>query len=97
MESDFDGVALADLLFTTIDWTLQRDHVENRANRKGTSEFEPKVEWATEACQDLRRLVGRTMSAVYVIGRSPSCGRILRVLLQPVARDIKKYEQEEDS
>lgn len=79
----FDGVPLADLVFIAIDWEAQREHVEARGARKGTDEFEPKVEWATEACQDPSRLVGRTASAVYVIGYSPSCGRVLRVVLQP--------------
>jgi hypothetical protein len=83
IESEFDGVPLADLIFESIDWNERREHVETRAERKGTDEFEPKVEWATEACQDGRRLVGRTTSAVYVIGFSQSCGRLLRVVLQP--------------
>lgn len=82
-EPQFDGVLLADLVFESVDWTAQREHVENRAVRKGTDEFEPKVEWATEACQDRRRLVGRTSSAVWVVGFSWSCGRVLRVVLQP--------------
>jgi hypothetical protein len=82
-EDEFDGVPLADLVFTTIDWTLRQEHVEQRAERKGTDEFEPLVEWASEACQDPRRKVGRTTTAVYVIGFSPSCGRLLRVLVQP--------------
>lgn len=81
---DFDGTPLADLCFESIGWATGREHVEQRAVRKSTPEFEPAVEWATEACSDPRRLVGRTSSAVYVIGFSPSCGRLLRVVLQPL-------------
>lgn len=81
---DFDGVALSDLEFAAIDWTLTREHVEERATRKDTDEFEPKVEWATEATADPQALVGRTTTAVYVIGYSPSCDRVLRVVLQPI-------------
>lgn len=75
---------LRDLVFDTVDWTLQQEHVEQRAGRKGTVEYEPKVEHATEACQDPRRLTSRTTAAVIVVGYSRSAGRVLRVILQPV-------------
>lgn len=83
-DSKFDGVSVQDLVFTSVDWTECREHVERRATRTGTHEFEPKVEWATEACNDPRRMMGRTQSAVYVIGFRRSCGRLLRVVVRPV-------------
>lgn len=82
--ADFDGVPLEDLVFETVGWTDSREHVEQRDVRKGSTEFAPRVEWATEACADPNRLVTRTASAVIVIGYSPSCDRILRVVVQPV-------------
>lgn len=81
---DFDGVPLEDLVFDSIDWTLTTEHVEQRDRRKGTTEIAPKVEWATQACNDPRRLVGRTTSAVVVLGYSSAAGCVLRVVLRPV-------------
>lgn len=80
---EFDGVPLGDLALTAIDWDARKEHVEQRAARKGTQEFEPKVEWATEAAADPNRLVGRTTTAVYVIGYSPAADRVLLVMVQP--------------
>lgn len=82
-EQEFDGIALRDLVFSSVDFEAQREHVEERATRKGTTEFEPKVSWCIEAVADPQRLVGRTTTAVYVIGYSPSAGLVLRVVLQP--------------
>lgn len=92
-EQEFDGVPLGDLVFEDVDWSMTREHVEKRAERKGTTEFAPKTEWATEACQDECRLVGRTAMAVYVIGWSDGCQRLLRVVVRPMghAKDGEWY------
>ncbi len=88
-DETFDGVPLEDLVFDDVDWTLQKEHVEQRAERKGTTEYAPKVEWATEACQDPQRAVYRTAMAVVVVGHSPSAGRLLRSVVRPLGHASK--------
>lgn len=80
----FDGIALEDLVFEHVDWSATQEHVEDRAARKGTVEFAPRVEWASEACFDPHRLVRRTTSAVVVVGWSSGAGRLLVVIVQPL-------------
>lgn len=83
VQASFDGVPLEDLVFDDVDWTQSREHVEGRALRKGTAEFAPRIEWATQACRDPSALVGRTAAAVVVVGWSSGAQRLLVVILQP--------------
>lgn len=53
---EIDGVPLAKLVLNDVEWTIERaKHVEHRAQRKGSDEYEPRVEHATQACQDAGR------------------------------------------
>lgn len=85
---DYDGVPYADLLFAEIDWAEVGDHDPGRrSQRKGSSETDVHVEWATEACQDPRRWVrasgSRSGLTVKVTGWSPSAGFLVTVVLAP--------------
>lgn len=81
---EIDGVRLADLVFETIGWTLERTrHVEQRAQRKRSTEYAPLVEDAPQACQDPSRLIARAGGSVVVLGYSPSAERVLFVALVP--------------
>lgn len=81
---DYDGVSLEDLVFRDIAWDDDaRSHVEQRNERKGSTEFAPRAEWATEACQDPGRVLYRVGSALVVVGNSPTAQRLLRVVVRP--------------
>lgn len=87
-ENDYDGVAYADLVFGEIDWSEAGDHSPGqRAWRKETEEQNIPVEWATEACQDPRRLAAsagsNTGMTVRVIGWSESAGFVVTVIVAP--------------
>lgn len=74
---------LEELVFDDVDWEQAREHVQGRALRKGTAEFAPRIEWATQACRDPSTLVGRTVDAVVIVGWSAGAQRLLVVVLQP--------------
>lgn len=80
-----------DLRLEAVDWTHRREHVEERAARKGTTEFSPTCEEATEAALDPNALIGRgSAGSVKVVGAAPSATRrqdgrqrVLKVFLVP--------------
>ncbi|GAA0216705.1 hypothetical protein GCM10010492_13190 [Saccharothrix mutabilis subsp. mutabilis] len=87
-EDDYDGVPYGDLVFEDVDWSEVGDHdPARRSARKGTSEQDVRVEWATEACQDPRRWVRSAGSqsgmTVKVTGRSASAGFLVTVVVAP--------------
>lgn len=84
----YDGFSYEDLPIEQIDWSMQDEHVRERAARKGQpNEFNVHPEWATEAAFDPDRKLGdsgsRSGVSVKVIGWSSQAGRHLRVLLAP--------------
>jgi hypothetical protein len=84
----YDGVPYSRLRIDQVDWRHREDHVRRRSVRKGRpTEVDVEPEWATEAATDPYRLAGDSGSAsglsVRVIGRSPSAGRLLTVVLVP--------------
>lgn len=87
-EGDYEGVAYADLVFESIDWSEVGDHdPARRSERKGTTERNVETEWATEACQDPRRWVrsagSTTGLTVKVTGHSPMAGFVVTVVVAP--------------
>jgi hypothetical protein len=87
-EDDYDGVPYSDMVFEGIDWSEVGDHdPSRRAERKGANEQNVYTEWATEACQDDRRLVSSAGSksgmTVRVTGFSPSAGFVVTVIVAP--------------
>jgi hypothetical protein len=84
-EDEFDGVPLARLTFDEIVIDeYERDHVENRATRKGTNEYEPRVSEVVEAVHDPARVMSRGGVMLALLGYSPSAARLLRVVLAPI-------------
>jgi hypothetical protein len=87
-DDDYDGVRYEDMEFSDIDWTEVGDHDPGRrSERKGTSEQNVPVEWATEACQDPRRWVrsagSRSGRTVKVTGASQSAAFVVTVVVAP--------------
>lgn len=86
----------ADLVFTDLDWSEIYDHDPgHRAERKGTTEHDIPTEWATEACQDPRRVVrsanSRSGLTVKVTGWSDSARLLVTVVV--AAKDRPEDEQ----
>lgn len=87
-DDDYDGVRYEDMIFTEIDWSEVGDHDPGRrAERKSSDEKNVATEWATEACQDLKRLVrsagSRSGMTVKVTGYSPSADLVVTVVVAP--------------
>jgi hypothetical protein len=87
-EHDYEGVLYADLVFEEIDWSEVGEHdPARRAERKGTSERNVLTEWATEACQDERRLVRSAGSqsglTVKVTGYSTMAEFVVTAIVAP--------------
>lgn len=87
-EDDYEGVPYADLVFEQIDWSEVGDHDPGRrSERQGSSEIDVATEWATEACQDLRRWVRSAASnsglTVKVTGFSSMAGFIVTIVVAP--------------
>lgn len=87
-ELDYEGVPYGDLVFEDIDWSEIGDHDPgHRAARKGTNEHDVATEWATEACQDERRLVRsagrRSGLTVKVTGFSSAAALVVTVIVAP--------------
>ncbi len=87
-EDDYDGVAYGDLVFGDVDWSEVGDHdPARRSARKGTTEQNVHVEWATEACQDPRRWVrsagSKSGMTVKVTGYSESAGFLVTAVVAP--------------
>ncbi|HET8661272.1 MAG TPA: hypothetical protein VFM55_20020 [Micromonosporaceae bacterium] len=87
-EDDYDGLRYEDMLFLEVDWSEVGDHDPGRrSERKGTSEQNVHIEWATEACQDPYRWVrsagSRTGRTVKVTGWSRSAGFLVSVIVAP--------------
>lgn len=87
-EQDYDGVDYAHMVFGSVDWSLIADHDPGRrAERKGTTEDDVPTEFATEACQDPRRLVrsakSRSGMTVKVTGWSGGAGFVVTVVVAP--------------
>ena len=85
---DYEGVPYGELVFDEIDWSEVGDHDPGRrAERKGSGETNVSVEWATEACQDLRRWVRSAGSSsgltVKVTGYSSAAGFVVTVIVAP--------------
>lgn len=81
--AEFDGIPLNDLVFGEVR-SLEPEHYEDRASRKGANEYEPTESEVLEAIQDPRSTLTRTSSAVVLVGHSLRAGRVLRVVLQPI-------------
>ncbi len=83
MSEAFKGIPLEDLRIESVLWPDDyAEHMEKRAERKGTAEFQPTVEQATEAVGDPNRLIGvASEESIKVIGYSPSAKRLLKVWL----------------
>lgn len=87
-DDDYDGVRYEDMVFSELDWSEVGDHDPGRrAERKGNSEQNVPVEWATEACQDPQRWVrsagSRTGLTVKVTGVSPSASFVVTTVVAP--------------
>jgi hypothetical protein len=87
-ERDYDGVEYADMVFADVDWSEIDDHnPADRAARKGTTEHGVATEWATQACQDPRRVVesagSRSGLTVRVTGWSEEAGFLVTVIVAP--------------
>jgi len=92
-DGTYGGIPYEDLPIESIDWTHTREHVEERASRKGTTEFSPTTTEATQAALDPYRLVGPgSKRSIRLIGlsvdaqpRPGEIGRVLKVYLVPKA------------
>lgn len=89
-ENHYDGVDYANLVFESIDWSevVGSEHdPARRSERKGPTEVDVHVEWATEACYDERRWVRSAGSAsgmtIKVTGASPSAGFVVTAVVAP--------------
>lgn len=87
-DEEYDGVRYEDMMFGEVDWSEAGDHdPSRRSERRGTSEQNVHAEWATEACQDIRRWVRSTGSTssvtVKVTGFSRSAGFVVTVIVAP--------------
>jgi hypothetical protein len=87
-DEDYDGVRYEDMVFEHVDWSEVGEHDPGRrAERKGTSDQNVYVEWATEACQDARRWVrsagSRSGRTVKVTGWSDAAGFVVTVVVAP--------------
>ena len=85
---DYEGVPYGELVFEDVDWSEVADHdPARRSERKGTSEQDVFVEWATEACQDPSRWVRSAGSksglTVKVTGKSESAGFVVTAIVAP--------------
>jgi hypothetical protein len=85
---DYDGVPYEDLVFEEVDWSEVGEHDPGRrSERKGTSEVNVPVEWATEACQDSNRWVRSAGShsglTVKITGMARSAGFLITVIVAP--------------
>jgi hypothetical protein len=87
----YDRIPYSRLRIERVDWWHRENHIRRRSARKGRpTEVDVEPEWATEAAMDQYRLVGdsgsRSGLSVRVIGRSPSAGRVLTLVLVPKHR-----------
>src|SRR5262245_31512980 len=89
--TSYDGTPYWRLPIESVDWRQRAEPTGRRALRRARlGEFDVEPEWATEAAMDRNRLVGDSGSAsglsIQVVGRSPSAGRVLTVILVPRRR-----------
>ncbi len=90
-ERDYDGVEYADMVFGEVDWSEVEGGAHDPARRRERlgqpNEVNVHTTWATEACQDPRRIVrsagSRSGMTVKVTGFSPSAGFVVTVIVAP--------------